>query len=433
MDLAAAGRRSAYWTLDGARGGRVAAAVADVDALLDAPRSPHALEMRRTRLKDIIRHAVAHTDFYAQHATDELSELPVIDKTTFRAHGPAMLARGADRSKLHPHHTSGSTGSPFEAVWDAGKTLRNRADTVALAERAGYRLGTPLLYLRVWDGQHSKGRLRSLKERLTPIDVRTLDAARAHEVLVGIRHSRHPVTLLGYASGLEELCRVADETGVHVRDHVAGVISVGEAPSAYLRDSSPAVFGRRLVARYSNTENGLVAQAAPGEQEYRINVAGYHIEILRDGSDEPAGPGEEGRIVLTDLWNRAMPFLRYDTGDVGAFAVDDDGVVADTVLVSIGGRRLDRLFDTQGRPLNAMAIQLVEFDLRQFQLVQTDHGRYTLRIDADRDPDRDSRIRAQLLRLLGADADIRIEHVDGVPLLLSGKRRVVVNEWRPAG
>ncbi|MFA4841947.1 MAG: hypothetical protein WC580_09605, partial [Agrococcus sp.] len=126
-------------------------------------------------------------------------------------------------------------------------------------------------------------------------------------------------------------------------------------------------------------------------------------------------------------------FLRYDTGGVGAFAVDEDGVVADTVLVSIGGRRLDRLFDTQDRPLNAMAIQLVEFDLRQFQLVQTDHGRYTLRVDADPDPDRDARIRAQLLGLLGADADVRIEHVDGVPLLASGKRRIVVNEWRPAG
>ncbi|MFA4840438.1 MAG: hypothetical protein WC580_01885, partial [Agrococcus sp.] len=356
MDLAAAGRRAAYWTLDRARGGRVAAAVADVDALLDAPRSPHAFDVRRTRLKDITRYAVEHTDFYSRCTTEDLSELPVVDKATFRAHGPAMLARGADRSKLHPHYTSGSTASPFEALWDEGKASRNRADTLALAQRAGYRLGTPLLYLRVWDDQHNKGRLRRLKEGLTPIDVRTLDAARAREVLVGIRHSRHPVTLLGYASGLEQLCRVADERGMHVRDHVAGVISVGEAPSAYLRESSPKVFGRPLVARYSNTENGLMAQAAPGEHAYRINVAGYHIEILRDGSDEPAGPGQEGRIVLTDLWNRAMPFLRYDTGDVGAFAVDEDGVVADTVLVSIGGRRLDRLFDTQDRPLNAMAI-----------------------------------------------------------------------------
>ena len=184
------------------------------------------------------------------------------------------------------------------------------------------------------------------------------------------------------------------------------------------------------MARYSNTENGLIAQGEPGESAYRINVAGYHIEILRHGSDEPAGPGEEGRIVLTDLFNRAMPFLRYDT--VGVFAVDENGIVDDSVLESIGGRVLDRLFDTRGRSVNPMTIELLEFGVRQYQLVQTGHGRYTFRINADPDPDRDARMRAWFLELLGADADIRFEPVDEVPLLSSGKRRIVVNEWRPA-
>ena len=430
MDLAAVGRRSVYWTLDRARGGRVAAAVAEIDALLDAPRSPQARAVRRARLTDIVRFAAEHTDFYAGRDTDDLSALPVVDKSTFRTHGSAMLARGVPRSKLHSHATGGSTGTPFESLWDAGKVLRNQADTIVLAGRAGYRLGMPLLYLRDWHGQYRRGRLRGLKDGLSAIEVRTLDAT---EVLVGIRRRRHPVTLLGYGSALEELCRASDETGIHVRGKVAGVIAVGEAPTTALRAAAPRAFGRPLVARYSNTENGLVAQAAPGESAYRINVAGYHIEILRHCSDEPAGPGEEGRIVLTDLFNRGMPFLRYDTGDVGTFAVDEDGTVDDSVLVSIGGRVLDQLFDTRGRSVNPMTIELLEFGVRQYQLVQTGHSRYTVRINADPDPERDARMRAWFLELLGADADIRLEPVDEVPLLSSGKRRIVVNEWRPAG
>lgn len=433
MDLAAAGRRTAYWTLDRARGGHVAAAVADVDALLDAPRSPHALEVRRTRLNDIIRYAVEHTDFYAQHATDHLSELPVVDKATFRAHGLAMLARGIDRSKVHLHQTSGSTGTPFESLWDTGKVLRNRADTIALGERAGYRLGMRMLYPRDWAGQYGKGRLQSLKEAITPIEVRTLDAARAREILLWIQRRRRQVMLLGYGSALEELCRASEAAGIDVRGRVAGVIAVGEAPTAYLRSAVPGTFGPPLLVRYSNTENGLIAQEEPGRPGYRINVSGYHIEILRHDSDEPAAPGEEGRIVLTDLFNRAMPFLRYDTGDVGVFGVDRDGAVDDTVLVSIGGRVLDRLFDTSGRAVNPMVIELLEFDVRQYQLIQTDHGRYTVRMNADPDPGLDARIRQWFLDLLGADADIRLERVDEVPLLSSGKRRIVVNEWRPDG
>ncbi|GAA2721248.1 hypothetical protein [Cellulomonas aerilata] len=388
--------------------------------------------MRRARLTNIVRHAVEHTDFYAGHEPDHLADLPVVDKMTFRTQGPAMLARGVDRSTLHPHYTSGSTGIPFESLWDAGKVLRNQADTVALAERAGYRLGTPLLYLRAWGGQYGKGRLRRLKEGITPIEVRTLDASRAREVLLAIRRRSHPVMMLGYGSALEELCRASERTGIDVRGRVAGVIAFGETPTTYLRTAVPVTFGRPLVARYSNTENGLIAQQEPGESAYRINVAGYHVEILRHGSDEPADPGEEGRIVLTDLFNRAMPFVRYDTGDLGAFGADEDGIVDDTVLVSMSGRTYDRLFDTHGRFVNPMVTpELADYDLRQFQLVQTGHGRYTLRINADRDPERDARIRAEFLDVLGADADLRFEYVDEVPLLSSGKRRPVLNEWRP--
>ena len=54
-------------------------------------------------------------------------------------------------------------------------------------------------------------------------------------------------------------------------------------------------------------------------------------------------------------------------------------------------------------------------------------------MNADPDPGLDAPIRQWFLDLLGADADIRLERVDEVPLLSPGKRRIVVNEWRPDG
>jgi len=432
MDLAAASRRSVYWTLDNVRGGQVTDAVADISTILDSPCSPNAVQARRARLAEMLGHAVEHTEFYAGYDAGDLASFPVVDKRTFRTNGPAMLARGVDASHLHPHRTSGSTGTPFESLWDAGKTRRNRADTIAFAGRAGYRLGMPLIYFRLWDGQYRKGRLRALREALIPVEVRGLDAERAREILLGLRRRRHPVTLLGYGSALEELCRVLDAEDIDVGDRVAAVIAVGEAPTEYLRAAVPRCFGRPLVARYSNTENGILAQQEPGEREYRLNVASYAVEILRHDSDEPAAPGEVGRIVLTDLFNRAMPFIRYDTGDTGAFAVDERGGSDDTVLASVAGRRLGQIFDTRGRSVNPMAMpEMVAYDLRQFQLVQTGPGQYTLRLNADPDPVRDASIRGRYLDVLGADADLRIQFVDEVPLLASGKRQFVLNEWRP--
>jgi len=71
-------------------------------------------------------------------------------------------------------------------------------------------------------------------------------------------------------------------------------------------------------------------------------------------------------------------------------------------------------------------------DVRQFQLAQTGPGRYEVRLNARPDGGRDARIREEFLGVLGRDADVRVVHVDGVPLLDSGKRQMIVNEWHAA-
>lgn len=433
MAPVALARRSAFWTLDRMRGRPVATAVAGITALHHEPGSPAAVATRRSRLARILRHAIATTPFYARHGGGAHASFPVVDKATFRENGPAMLASGYAPERLHPHRTSGSTGTPFTALWDDHKALRNRADTIAHAQLAGYRLGGPLYYLRIWQGQYRKGRLRRLLEGMTPVEVRGLDEDRAREVLESIRRRRSPVSLIGYTSALEALCRAAARDGTSVTGHVDAVIPVGEAPTELLRAAAPAAFGRPILARYSNTENGILAQERPGRPGYRINVASYAVEILQLDADLPAAPGEEGRIVVTDLYNRAMPFIRYDTGDVGSFAVDEHGEVDDTVLATVAGRTLDSLFDTSGRSVNPMAIpELADHDLRQYQLVQTGPGAYTLRLNADRDTGRDRRIRGEFLKVLGRDADLTVQYVEEVPLLASGKRQIVLNQWRPA-
>lgn len=294
MDPLALARRTAFWTLDRLRGRPVASAVAGITALHHDPGSPAAVATRRARLARILRHTRATTPFYAAHDGDTLESFPVVDKSTFRENGPAMLASGYDRERLHPHRTSGSTGTPFTALWDDHKVMRNRADTIAHAQLAGYRLGGPMYYLRIWDGQYRKGRLRQLLEGIVPVEVRGLDEDRARELLEAIRRRRSPVALLGYASALESLCRAAARDGTSVTGHVDAVVAVGEAPTELLRAGASATFGRPVVARYSNTENGILAQERPGSPGYRVNVAGYAVEILQHDADLPAPPGHEG-------------------------------------------------------------------------------------------------------------------------------------------
>jgi len=48
--------------------------------------------------------------------------------------------------------------------------------------------------------------------------------------------------------------------------------------------------------------------------------------------------GEEGRVVITDLYNKAHPFIRYDIGDIGSISSIDEKT---SVLKTLTGRKED--------------------------------------------------------------------------------------------
>ena len=84
-------------------------------------------------------------------------------------------------------------------------------------------------------------------------------------------------------------------------------------------------FKTKVFSRYSNVENGIIAQQTDKSFDYYfINSASYYVEILEMDLDVPVLKGELGRIVVTDLFNDAMPFIRYDTGDIGKYFINDE-------------------------------------------------------------------------------------------------------------
>ena len=80
-------------------------------------------------------------------------------------------------------------------------------------------------------------------------------------------------------------------------------------------------FGRRSALGAGRQGEG---EGCEGECEahdgHHVVAEGYIVEILRDG--KPALPGEIGEVVITDLNNYCMPFLRYRIGDLAEAMAD---------------------------------------------------------------------------------------------------------------
>ena len=81
-----------------------------------------------------------------------------------------------------------------------------------------------------------------------------------------------------------------------------------------MRAAAEAFFEARIFDCYSSGEVGLVALECPESGLYHLMAETVLMEVL-DENGNACGPGETGRLVLTDLSNFASPVIRYDIAD----------------------------------------------------------------------------------------------------------------------
>lgn len=186
-----------------------------------------------------------------------------------------------------------------------------------------------------------------------------------------------------------------------------------------------------MVSRYANTENGILAQQTPlSEDNFLANLASYHIEILDTNEDIAVGDGKTGRIVVTDFFNRAMPLIRYDTGDLGVLGKSEENGRVNYVLKKVEGRRMDSIYDTDGELISAFTVthnMWKYVELKQYQFLQIGKNTYEFRLNPEGNFSREKELVKEFKGYLGKDASITITYIDEIPLLSSGKRKKVIN------
>jgi phenylacetate-CoA ligase len=387
----------------------------------------------RESLQSLLTHATQNCSFYAPFANTPISEFPIIDKDLIRSRHSEFLAKPFVTAKLHRMSTSGSTGTPFSVVQNYEKRSRVLAEIVYFGELCGYTIGQRYAFIRSWNSQSRKSPLESFLQNLIAIDTSRLDEESLETMRSLLKRDKRLSCILGYASSLDLLAQHLLEKGETPESfkRMKVVISGSEILSDKARRNLKRVFGCNVVSRYSNQENGLIAQEV-SDNVFLINRASYYLEFLKPNSNEHARPGELSRIVLTDLFNYAMPMIRYDTGDLAIF---DEHPDYGRVITSIEGRVRDFFYDTQDRLLSpsAITVQMWKFDrLRQFQFIQDGRAKYLLKVNGARGVYEDDDFIEVIENIVGKNANITIEHVDGIPQLQSGKFRQVICNYRPS-
>lgn len=175
------------------------------------------------------------------------------------------------------------------------------------------------------------------------------------------------------------------------------------------------VFGVPVVNEYGASELGLLAFQNP-QDEWVLNSETMFVEILdKEGKAVPAG--EEGRIVITSLYNKAHPFIRYDIGDTGALTVGSS--VKKPVLKSLLGRTNDVAVLPSGKVVPGLTFyyvtkSIIENDglIKEFIVQQTEPGAFKIIYVSEKElePEKKQKIEEAMVTYLEEGLEVEFEH-----------------------
>ncbi len=427
-------RQLLFWILDMLKSSPVANHLKEIDGIIKGyPDTRHNIE---NKLGEMLHHAAATTNFYSLYKNCSITDFPVINKTIIRDKETAFISTKFDKASLHKVVTSGSTGTPFCVYHNAAKKLRNTADTIYFAKKAGFELGQKLYYFKIWNDINKKDWFNTWSQNIEACNVFDLSDAAIEQLLVRLNKDQSTIGLLAYASAFDAICRFLDRhPQMQIKSNVQSAIAMSEALNDYTKEAMQRHFNCVCISRYSNVENGMIAQqSTDGSGIFFINFASYYVEVLNMDDDQTCQMGMPGRVVVTDLCNEAMPMIRYDTGDIGILNEQLVNGNPIPVLEKIEGRKMDMVFNTNGHLVSSFTITNGMWkytELTQYQFIQASKTCYLFKLNCGTPFTRATELISDFKNIFGTDAVIEIEYVNEIPLLNSGKRKKVMNISSP--
>lgn len=407
-------------------------------------------ELQLIRLRSLLEHAYRHVPYWRDmfdelgfkpddvRSLDDLAGLPLLEKQTVRERVYFdLLADNNRKSDIQRISTSGSTGQPLICYADRTQLELRWASTLRSQEWTGYRFGDRCL--RLWHQTIGMSRSQVIREWVDALLTRRIfipafqiDEHNIRPFLKQIERAK-PVLIDGYAESFNFL-------SVYLKEHnlttakPAGIISSAQMLPRQSRQEIERAFNTKVYDKYGSREFSGIAYECEAGGGHHVAAESYIVEIIKDG--QPAKPGEMGEVVITDLNNYAMPFIRYRVGDL-ARAVEEKLCTCGRGLPKIGdieGRTQSIIVGTQKQyvPGSFFLHYLKEYDyaLKQFQIEQKEFGSLTFRIV------KTSRFNDQILadildmfqKFVGPKMQIDVEFVEVIPLSRTGKVQVCISK-----
>lgn len=384
-------------------------------------------EFQFEKLKQLVAYAVKEVPFYQEWALSSnggQTSLPIVNKAIMRKEGmERFVAQHFPEKQKVYSRSSGSTGEPFSFVESRLSYSVNMAAKLRTWYQAGYRLGDR--YMKIANGARH-GKLKKLQDRINRcvyVPFYSMNDETLKRILDRIEIEK-PSIIRSYPIPLYLLAQYRNaHSGYGFQPH--HVMTTGSTLPLEYRKEIELAFGCDVIDSYS-CEGTPNTYETPAHDGYHVTQVYGIIEVL-DDHDQPVTNGI-GRVISTDLWNYAQPFLRYDTQDLAE--------VKDGQIQRIMGRECESLIDVKGqrytvhnfvgffqeddRPTkqSVVAYQVVKKKDKSIEFKLVVNDQYNSAIE--------QYIVDYWKGLLGVPVEVRI--VDEIPLMSNNKRLTIIEE-----
>jgi len=402
------------------------------------------IEEQNAKLREFVSVSYKNVPYYHQifndlhirpgdiHSRKELEYLPILTKQKIRDNFKDIIAKNLSSQRYFENRTSGSTGDPLRYFYSKYDRLIGGCLLYRGWSFGGYELGDKMVFIAGASlGLNFKNKLitklhettRNLK-KLSSFDMDENSLLRYREII----NDWKPKFIRGYVSSIYAYAQWLEENKLTIYSPVA-VFTTAEKLLPHMRQKISEVFKCQVYDNYGLNDGGISAYELPDHSGLRIDTERAILEVIDDdGRQIYEG---SGRIIATGLHNNALPFIRYDTGDIGTISIKPDGT---HVLTEILGRQEEMLQTPEGKIVHGVFFGYVfrAMDgISNYQVIQEDLYHLTIKLVTEENFDM-SQLKAirKFIQNRSLEWQIHFDYVEEIDTSEAGKYRYVISRLK---